>query len=224
MTDQIVEASATDDVPDDEQPADPRGRGRIAALITIPIALVLIGFVVILATRDPASDREVDSPLLGQPAPRIEGTTLEGRPFDSATFDGRWLVVNFFATWCVPCVQEHPELVAFQRAQADLGQANVVSVVFSDERPAVERFFARNGGDWPVVFAADTVVAEWGVAGVPESYLVDPGGIVRAKLVGGVTAAGLDGLVAEAGGAPAPDGGGAQAPDSGRTPATEAPR
>lgn len=205
----MTEADA-EDLDDDLPTAEPTtaptasaARGRVAALITIPIALVLVVFVVILATRDPASDREVDSPLLGQPAPRIEGTTLEDRPFDSATFDGRWLVVNFFATWCVPCVQEHPELVAFQRGQAERGQANVVSVVFSDERPAVESFFARNGGDWPVVFAADTVVSDWGVAGVPESYLVDPGGIVRAKLVGGVTAAGLDALVTEAGGAPA---------------------
>ena len=199
---------------DDPAPADdaapPRGggRGRIAAAITIPIAVVLIAFVAILATRDPASDREVASPLLGQPAPRIEGTTIAGRPFDSATFDGRWYVVNFFATWCVPCVKEHPELVAFQRAQAEAGQANVVSVVFSDEPAAVERFFARNGGDWPVVRTDDAVIAEWGVSGVPESYLVDPAGTVRAKLVGGVTAAGLDRLLTQAGGA-APDDGAA---------------
>lgn len=185
----------------------PAARGRIAALITIPLAVVLVAFVVILATRDPAADRAVDSPLLGQAAPRIEGTTTEGRPFDSATFDGRWLVVNFFATWCVPCVQEHPELIAFEDAQARQGQANVVSVVFDDQPDAVRRFFDRNGGDWPVVLTDGTVVADWGVAGVPESYLVDPGGIVRAKLVGGVTAAGLDRLVAEAGGVAVPDDG-----------------
>ncbi len=201
------EVDGSDDGSDDGDlgaaPA-PRARGRVAALITVPLALVLVVFVVILATRDPASDREVESPLLGQPAPRIEGTTIEGRPFDSATYDGRWLLVNFFATWCVPCVQEHPELIAFERGQseADGGQTNVVSVVFDDQEDAVQRFFARNGGDWPVVLTDDTVVAEWGVAGVPESYLVDPGGIVRAKLVGGVTAAGLDDLVqrAEGGG------------------------
>lgn len=175
-------------------------RGRLAALVTVPLAVVLVAFVVILATRDPASDRQVESPLLGQPAPRIEGTTIEGRPFDSSTYDGRWLLVNFFATWCVPCVQEHPELMAFDRGQSEVDgtQTNVVSVVFSDEEAAVRRFFERNGGDWPVVLTDDAVVAQWGVAGVPESYLVDPGGTVRAKLVGGVTAAGLDQLVAEA--------------------------
>ena len=195
---------------DDVDPSDvapepaPRSsaRGRTAVLIVTPIAVVLVVLIAILATRAPASDREVDSPLLGQPAPRIEGTTLEGKPFDSATYDGRWLLVNFFATWCGPCVKEHPELVAFQQGQSEQGAANVVSVVFSDERDAVERFFARNGGDWPVVLADDSVVAQWGVSGVPESYLIDPGGTVRAKLVGGVTAAGLDGLIAQASGAP----------------------
>ncbi len=206
----VDDVDAGDDADSAPRPAP---RGRVAALITVPIALVLVVFVVILATRDPASDREVESPLLGQLAPRIEGTNvLTGRPFDSATFDRRWLLVNFFATWCVPCVQEHPELVAFQRGQAEAGEANVVSVVFDDQPDAVERFFARNGGDWPVVLTDDTVVAQWGVAGVPESYLVDPGGIVRAKLVGGVTAAGLDRLVAQAEGAIAPDAG---APDTG---------
>ncbi|HXH58042.1 TlpA disulfide reductase family protein [Iamia sp.] len=195
------------DLPDDDGrdaaagPSARRGRG--AVFIALPIAVVLLALVVVLATRAPASDRQVDSPLLGRQAPRIEGQTLEGRSFDSATYDGRWLVVNFFATWCVPCVQEHPELIAFQRAQQEAGQANVVSVVFSDDRASVEGFFERNGGEWPVVLTEDTVVAEWGVAGVPESYLVDPGGVVRAKLIGGVTAAGLDSILGEAGGGPA---------------------
>lgn len=190
--------------PDDDVPGAPSvRRGRRAVFIALPIAVVLLALVVILATRDPASDRQADSPLLGRQAPRIEGQTLEGRSFDSATYDGRWLVVNFFATWCVPCVQEHPELIAFQRAQQEAGQANVVSVVFSDDRASVEGFFERNGGEWPVVLTEDTVVAEWGVAGVPESYLVDPGGVVRAKLIGGVTAAGLDSILGEAGGGPA---------------------
>jgi cytochrome c biogenesis protein CcmG/thiol:disulfide interchange protein DsbE len=180
-------------------PAEPDGRRRgvRAVLVVVPVALVLLVLIAVLATRDPATDRRVDSPLVGQPAPRIEGTTLEGREFDSATYDGRWLVVNFFATWCVPCVKEHPELVAFEQAHTEAGDANVVSVVFEDDAASVERFFERNGGDWPVVFGQSTVIADWGVSGVPESYIVDPGGLVAAKVVGGVTAAGLDGLLAE---------------------------
>ncbi|HEU5153070.1 MAG TPA: TlpA disulfide reductase family protein [Iamia sp.] len=183
----------------DEEEAPPR-RWRIFGLpVSVAasgaLGVVVLLLIVLLATREPASDRQVDSPLLGRTAPRIEGTTIEGRDFDSATYDGRWLVVNFFATWCVPCVQEHPELVAFQQAQREAGQANVISVVFDDDEASAQRFFDRNGGDWPVVLAASSVIADWGVRGVPESFVVDPSGTVRYKLIGGVTAAGLAELV-----------------------------
>lgn len=199
----MTDLDADPDLDDAGDPAEeePGRRWRIFGLPVSVVAagalgVVMVLLIVVLATRDPAADREADSPLLGRPAPRIEGTTaLEGRPFDSATYDGRWLVVNFFATWCLPCVQEHPELVAFQEAQRDAGQANVISVVFEDDRASVERFFDRNGGDWPVVLAPSTVIADWGVQGVPESFVVDPSGTVRYKLIGGVTAEGLTRLV-----------------------------
>lgn len=191
----------------EEAPAS-RPRGRIAVAIAAPLGVVLLLFIVLLATREPATDRRVATPLLGQPAPRIEGTTIEGKPFDSYAYDGRWLVVNFFATWCGPCIREHPELQAFQQAQAAAGEANVVSVVFSDDEASVRRFFDEYGGDWPVVLADGPVVPRWGVAGVPESFIVDPGGIVRAKLVGGVTANGLQRFLDEAQSVPSEVGGG----------------
>jgi cytochrome c biogenesis protein CcmG/thiol:disulfide interchange protein DsbE len=194
--------SASDVDVDDEADAvgpqpETRRRGIRAAVLVVPVAVVLLVLIAVLATRDPATDRRVDSPLVGQSAPRISGTTLEGQEFDSSTYDGRWLVVNFFATWCVPCVKEHPELIAFDEGHREAGDANVVSVVFEDDADSVARFFERNGGDWPVVFGQSTVIADWGVSGVPESYIVDPGGVVAAKVVGGVTAAGLDQLLAE---------------------------
>jgi cytochrome c biogenesis protein CcmG/thiol:disulfide interchange protein DsbE len=195
MSDVELDPEAEDQ--DEEAPAR---RWRVFGLPVSVVAagglgVVMLLLIVLLATREPASDRQVDSPLLGRAAPRIEGTTTEGREFDSATYDGRWLVVNFFATWCVPCVKEHPELVAFQRAQREAGQANVISVMFEDDAASIRRFFERNGGEWPVVLASSTVIADWGVRGVPESFVVDPSGTVRYKLIGGVTAAGLTELV-----------------------------
>jgi cytochrome c biogenesis protein CcmG, thiol:disulfide interchange protein DsbE len=193
--------TAPEVAPDGEPEEAPARRWRVFGLPVPVVAagalgLVMLLLIVLLATRDPASDRQTDSPLLGRVAPRIEGTSvLTGRPFDSTTYDGRWLVVNFFATWCVPCVKEHPELIAFQEAQREAGQANVISVVFEDDQTSIERFFDRNGGDWPVVLAGSTVIADWGVQGVPESFVVDPSGTVRYRLIGGVTAAGLTELV-----------------------------
>ena len=84
------------------------------------------------------------------------------------------------------------------------GDARVVSVVFDDERADVERLFDERGGEWPVLDDPDGRVAlDWGVLKLPESYLVDPDGLVRAKIAGGVTADFLDGVLAEAqGGGP----------------------
>jgi cytochrome c biogenesis protein CcmG/thiol:disulfide interchange protein DsbE len=101
--------------------------------------------------------------------------------------------VNFFATWCAPCEKEHPELRAFAAEHEEIGDAEVVSVVFDDEKDKVEEFFKEQGGEWPVVFDDQTRIGiDYGVSGIPESYLVDPNGIVRVKLIGGVTRAGLD--------------------------------
>lgn len=180
----------------------PARRGRAALFAAVPVLLVLAVFVVILATREPSANRIASTPLLGKRAPAIEGTTLTGDEFSLDDLHGRWVVVNFFATWCVPCIQEHPELVSFQRRHAQVGDASVVSVVAGDEPDTVAAFFEKNGGDWPVL-SIDTgrVALEYGMVKVPESYLVDPDGIVQAKIIGGVTSTGLDQLIGKLSGA-----------------------
>ena len=114
--------------------------------------------------------------------------------------------MNFFATWCPPCVQEHPELVKFSQETA--GTAQVVSVAFDDTPDKITEFFAQNGGDWPVL-ANDTGDAsiDYGVVKLPESFLVNPEGTVVKKLAGGVTAAELEQIIADEGGSTAPSGG-----------------
>ena len=170
--------------------------GKPARIAAVAVGVVVALLVVLLATREPATERKSTSRLIGQPAPGIGGEVLLGEPFDIGTND-RWLVVNFFAQWCVPCVEEHPELVAFSEAHAETGDARVVSVVYSDTAAAVRRFFAEHGGDW-TVFDSDQgrTALDWGVAKVPESYLVAPTGIVVERLVSGVTQAQLDSIIA----------------------------
>jgi cytochrome c biogenesis protein CcmG/thiol:disulfide interchange protein DsbE len=178
-----------------------RRRRGSAVWLVVPVAVVLVLLILALATRDPATDRVAKSPRLGKPAPAVEGETLGGGTYDLGERAGRWVVVNFFATWCVPCVKEHPELRAFAAEHEEIGDAEVVSVVFQDGEPQVERFFEENGGEWPVVFDEGTRIGlDFGVTGVPESYLVDPNGIVRVKLIGGVTRDGLNRQLQEAGG------------------------
>ncbi|MGH9243971.1 MAG: TlpA family protein disulfide reductase [Acidimicrobiales bacterium] len=175
-----------------EETVAPRRR-HTALAVAVALALIIGGLVWVLATREPGRNTFADSPLLGKVAPVLEGETLAGGSFNLDDQRGRWVVVNFFATWCAPCRQEHPELVSFAQRHGQAGDATVVSVVYADDAGAVGEFFERHGGDWPVV-TGDTgpIAFDWGVAGVPESYVIDPLGFVQYKVVGGVTSSGLD--------------------------------
>jgi cytochrome c biogenesis protein CcmG/thiol:disulfide interchange protein DsbE len=166
-------------------------RSRVALVSAVVLAILLGAFVLVLATSKPSTHRIAESPLIGEQAPPIGDEVALGQ--------GRWTLVNFFATWCVPCVEEHDDLVQFSNTHALTGDAEVVSVVFSDEPDDVEAFFDERGGDWPVVRDDDGRIAtDFGVTGVPESYLVAPNGIVVAKIVGGIDVERLEALLREA--------------------------
>lgn len=184
--------------PDEQSTAPPR---RTALYSAIAVGVVLALLVGVLATRRPSSFRLTESPLLGRLAPPLAGPSLlGGDDFDLADQDGRFVLVNFFASWCTPCIAEHDDLLRFAVAHEPLGDARVVSVVFSDDRDRVERFFEERGGDWPVIDDSERI-PEWGVTGVPESYLVGPEGRVRAKIVGGIDVDRLEDLLREQTGA-----------------------
>lgn len=173
---------------------------RPALVVSAVLALLFAGLVGVLATRDPASQRLVRSPLVGKVRPALIGDQLlAGGEYDAADDDDRWLLVNFFATWCTPCKEEHDDLVRF--AAAHPRDVRVVSVVSQDDPDTVRAFFRSRGGDWPVLADDDGgIAASWGLIKLPESYLVAPGGQVVAKIVGGVRSADLENLLAEAAG------------------------
>jgi cytochrome c biogenesis protein CcmG, thiol:disulfide interchange protein DsbE len=191
VTAPVTPESVPPDPGDDVAEAPPRRRTGL--IVSAVVAVLAIGFVAVLATREPATDRRRDSPLIGKVVPPLAGETLAGGNFDIDDHQGRWVVVNFFATWCVPCRIEHPELDAFNQAHARGGGAVLVSVLFDDDPAGAREFFDRNGGEWPVVLDGNGLIASaFGTPKVPESYLVTPNGRVAAKFTGGVTRDGLD--------------------------------
>ena len=188
-------------------PAIRTGLGS-ARLIAAVVAVIIAGLVFVLATRSPKGDDGFGvSPLLGKPAKEIQGlNALTGKPVSLSGLQSigiaggngqrPYAVVNFFGSWCPPCQVEHPQLKAFSEEHAKIGDAVLLAVAYQDNPTDIKKFFAQRGGDWPVVIS-DRSAVDWGVLKAPETYLVDPDGIIAAKVNGGVTQAGLNRLLAD---------------------------
>lgn len=179
-----------------------RSRPRVALVTAVVLGCALAAFVALLATRTSAVDKQARSPLLGQQAPPIAGTDLiTGRSVSLAALRGKYVLVNFFASWCIPCLRENPQLEAWLGRHASKADAAVFAVTFEDSAANGRAFLQRNGGDWPAVFDDGPVALDYGVRGPPESYLVGPDGTVLAKFIGAVSADGLDRVMAQIGAA-----------------------
>lgn len=175
------------------EPTPPK-RGRVAPFVALGVAVVIALLVVVMAGSDPATNETAQSNLVGRPAPAATGTLADGSPFDLARRKGSWVVLNFFTSDCVPCQQEHPDLIRFVDQQRALGAngAELYTIVYDDRRDRVEEFFAENGGDWPVVYDEDgSIGVAFGVPKVPETWIVDPNGVVRVRYISRVDAEGL---------------------------------
>ena len=164
--------------------AAPRPR-RIAPIVVGGVAVVLAGLFWVILSSGGSSTDFTRSPLLGKPAPASQGAFADGSSFELSRRKGSWVVLNFFTHNCVPCVREHPDLVAFVEQQRALGTdgAEFYSIVRDSTQEEVDEFFAERGGDWPIVYDADFEFSnDFGVALVPETWIIDPNGVVRRRI------------------------------------------
>lgn len=185
MTDAVdaVEPAGGDESSDGDRPRP------VAPWIALGIAVVMVGLFVLLVGADTGGGEDAESPLLGRPAPEAVGTLLDGTNFDLSRRKGSWVVINFFRADCAPCIAEHPDLVAFVDDQDALGTegAEFYSIVVNDSREDVEEFFAERGGDWPVVLEHEQIDVAFGVALVPETWIIDPSGVVQVRIISRVS-------------------------------------
>jgi cytochrome c biogenesis protein CcmG/thiol:disulfide interchange protein DsbE len=180
-----------------ESPPATRTR-RVAPFIAGAVAIVLIALFVVLLTADKDRTESAASPLIGNVAPDSTGQLADGTPFELSRRKGSWVVLNFFTHNCVPCIREHPELVEFAEQQRDLGTngAELYTVVRDSSQEQVDEFFAERGGDWPIVYDPEFEFSnDFGVTLVPETWIIDPDGFVRTRIISEVTAEGLGTMI-----------------------------
>lgn len=154
---------------------------RTVLLAGIPIAVLLVGILVLALGKDP---QKIDSPLVGRPAPPFALRDIStGQVVDLQQLRGRPVVVNFWATWCRPCYDEHPVLVA--NARRLMPAVQFLGVVFEDTEENINRFLRQRGTAYPTLVdeKGKTSIA-YGVGGVPETFFLNPAGVIVAKYNG----------------------------------------
>lgn len=160
---------------------------RVLRFIIPLAAFVLIAAVLGVGIKHSRTVGEIESPLIGKPAPAWSLPVLDqpGRTFGSKDLVGKWYVLNFWGSWCYACKDEHPELLRI----ASSSSVPIIGVDWRDEDADARNFLSNFGNPYATV-ATDhdgRVVVDWGVYGAPESFLVNPQGVVVYKKIGPIT-------------------------------------
>ncbi len=177
-----------------------KGRHTLTTVGILVAAVALVGLLAYGLSLDP---KRIPSVFVGKPAQGFSAAWISGQKhipkaaesgFRLEDIKGRPVVLNFWASWCVSCRAEAAELEAFwQKHQADV---LVVGVAIQDETDAAIKFAKYYGKTYALGLDVDGKAAiDYGVAGVPETFLIDASGIIRHKVVGPVTVASLEGLL-----------------------------
>jgi cytochrome c biogenesis protein CcmG/thiol:disulfide interchange protein DsbE len=166
------------------KPERRRSRTRTIAIVLAPLVL----FALLLASGLGKDPRALPSELIGKPAPGFSLPRIDADgTISSKDLAGQVVVLNFWASWCLPCRQEHDDLEAAWSRYRERGVV-VLGVLFEDTREGAMGFRRELGGDWPMADdpGSKTAIA-YGVFGVPETFVIGPDGAIAAKTTGAVT-------------------------------------
>jgi len=162
----------------------PQSRTRLAGYIPLLIFLVMGIFLAIGLTMDP---REIPSPLIGKMVPQFSLPAVKGRTLGLASADlrGQVSLVNVFASWCVACREEHPVLLALSKQ----GVVPIHGLNYKDKPDDAQAWLDELGDPYTRTGAdiSGRVAIDWGVYGVPETFVIDRDGRIAYKHIGPVT-------------------------------------
>lgn len=161
--------------------------GKVLRWTGLAVVGATVVLAVVLASRFGSDPGLVDSPLIGNPAPDFDLAGLDGSEGAALTdLRGDIVVVNFFASWCLECRDEHDDLVAASESFADQ-DVTFVQVAYQEEAAASLDYLAEAGASGSTLYLADpgsrTAIA-YGVFGIPETFFIDPEGTVVGKIIG----------------------------------------
>jgi cytochrome c biogenesis protein CcmG/thiol:disulfide interchange protein DsbE len=155
----------------------------------LAVFILLVGFLAVGLKLDP---REVPSPLVGKPAPAFDLPVLQqdGKRFSPGDMRGKLWLLNVWASWCVSCRDEHPVLLDL----AKRGLLPVLGLNYKDKGDDATAWLKQFGNPYElsVVDADGRIGIDYGVYGVPETYLIDAEGVIRYKQIGPITPAVLE--------------------------------
>ena len=176
-------------------------RGRAARWVALVVAVVAVATGVVFGSRLDADPSLVETPLIGTAVPELELPALEGgAPLRFSDLRGQVVVVNFWASWCVACREEHPALLAVADTYREAG-VTFVGIVYQDKKDAAVGFLdemGRGSDNYRYVTDPDSAAAlDFGVFGVPETFIIDRDGVIRGKITGASTFSLLAGAVEE---------------------------
>ena len=161
-------------------------RAYLLGAAVVPLVLV-VGLGAVLLGRLPATSPTT----VGSVAPDFVVADLDGTPIRLADLRGRPVMLNFWASWCGPCVEEFPLLRDAAAQHADQGLA-IVGIVFGDRSEAARDFIARNGATWPSAMdPGERVASAYGILGPPETYFIGRDGRIAARQFGPLSEASL---------------------------------